>query len=175
MYVEHDPRAISVLSRALVSRSRAIRLRAVAMLANVECPRRAEWLEAACDDRDGPVRETAGIVSGWVACPAEPCWPAREDPAFDTLPRGGHGLHSAADGCARHGWEYVVEVWREDGHLVGAYFAAGDEEDDVRAKHMAMGQAVLANAGRGGEVFDPEMAAAFIVSKRHVLRGGESW
>ena len=168
MYAENDPKALKVLGRALSSQSRIVRLRAVAMLAHVDCPRRDEWLEAASLDSDTRVSDMARTVQEWVRVVAEPSWPTREDPAFDPGVSAGHRAGAAAGDAAPRGWEYEVEVWRGDGRLEGVFFAASDLEDDTRAKHIAMGQAILASVGCGSDRFDPESAVAFIVGKRRV-------
>ena len=113
MYAEHDPKALKVLGRALSSQSRIVRLRAVAMLAHVDCPRRDEWLEAASLDSDTRVSDMARTVQEWVRVVAEPSWPTREDPAFDPGVSAGHRAGAAAGDAAPRGWEYEVEVWHE--------------------------------------------------------------
>ena len=62
----------------------------------------------------------------------------------------------------------MVEIWREDGLLVGSYLVATCEENDEHAKRVALGQAILANAGGKGDEFDAATAASFIVGKRHL-------
>jgi len=170
MYTETDPRVLRVLERALASSSRPTRLRAVAMLARVECEPAQRWLAEACDDPDPAVRETALIVSAWTARGDEATWPQREDPAFDGMAAIGAEwdaeLESAA--CRRWQWEYAVEVWRDDGLLVGVFLCTVCEEDDEHAKRIALGQAILASSAPAGDRFEPESAAAFIVEKRHV-------
>lgn len=170
MFREQDPRALGVLARALHSTSRVTRLRAVAMLARVDCPDRLRWLEAACADGDEAVVATALGVLSWVVEPSEPTWPQREDPRFDRVaePPAETVLRAATDSRSRWRWEYVVEVWREDGLLIGSYVAATCDEDDVHAKRIALGQAILANADGRGDAFDTGAAAAFIVAKRRL-------
>jgi hypothetical protein len=170
VHAESDPRVLSVLSRALRSGSRATRRRAVAMLARVDCEPRARWLENACADPDPGVRETACIVMSWVAETKPAPWPEREDPGFDLLAPLDTMTEAAADRAAqfRWQWEYALEVWRDDGLLVGVFLATTCEEDDEHAKRIALGQAILANSAPGGERFDPALAAAFIVGKRRV-------
>lgn len=100
---------------------------------------------------------------------AEPPWPQREDPRFDRLPDAMAELTPWAPEVALGWqWEYVVEVWRDDGLLVGAYLATTCEEDDEHARRIALGQAILANAGGKGDAFDAATAAAFIVGKRRL-------
>jgi len=173
MYTETDPRVLSVLSRALASSSRATRLRAVAMLARLDCEQRQRWLDGASEDRDGAVRETALIVSAWTAHSTGATWPEREDPAFDRVPDldcdDSAELERAAQ--MRWGWEYAVEVWRGDGLLVGVFLSTSCGEDDEHAKRIALGQAILASSSKGADRFDPGDAAAFIVGKRRVRRG----
>jgi len=169
MYAEHDPKVLAVLERALRSGSRPTRLRAVAMLARVDCDSRARWLARAAEDPDRAVRETATIVSAWTCAEPAPDWPDREDPVFDRLA----ALDAVADEFERvlhptWQWEYTLEVWREDGLLVGVFAATVDLEDDEHAKRMALGQAILASAMPTGDRFNPESAAAFIVAKRRV-------
>lgn len=169
MYEEHDSRVLAVLERALHSKSRATRLRAVAMLAHVSCGQRRRWLAEACDDPDLAVRDTATIVLAWTCADGEHPWPEREDPAFDRLPP----LDVTADEFdrtirQRWRWEYTVEVWREDGLLVGTFAAMICTDDDEHAKRIALGEAILASAVTTGDRFDPEQAAAFIVAKRRV-------
>jgi len=165
-----DPRALHVLDRALKSGSRATRLRAVAMLARFECEPRKRWLTEAEGDPDLAVRETALIVSAWtVACDGD-AWPQREDPAFDRVaplePGGDAQLERSLR--PRWQWEYAVEVWREDGLLVGVFLSTTCEEDDGHAKRIALGQAILTSSAPGGDAFEPQTAAAFIVAKRQV-------
>jgi hypothetical protein len=172
MYTETDPRVLAVLERALRSTSRATRRRAVGMLARVECTPRERWLAVARKDVDAAVRETAVIVTAWVA-PGDGQWPDREDPAFDRAV----ALDSPRpEGEAGSGWrwEYAVEIWREDGLLVGVYLAVACQEDDEHAKRVALGQAILGSSSQGGEQFDPSTAAAFIVGKRRVFRGPDA-
>lgn len=169
MYAETDPRALQVLECALDSSSRIIRLRAVAMLAHIDCDKRTRWLEAALCDREPCVRQTALIVVSWIASTAEPSWPQREDPIFDRvldLADAAVVLDSAAG--LRWEWEYAVEVWRFDGLLMGVFLSVTCQDDDEHAKKMALGQAVLASAGPGADRFDPSTAASFIVAKRKV-------
>lgn len=170
VHKEEDSRALSVLARALQSTSRVTRLRAVSMLARVDCAHRAEWLETACADGDEAVASTALTVLSWVAEPDTPHWPQREDPRFDRVADSPADAAPWVDtgGRSRWRWEYVVEIWRDDGLLVGAYFAATCEEDDEHARRIALGQAILANAGGVGDAFDASTAAAFIVGKRRL-------
>lgn len=169
-YQQGDSRALGVLARALGSTSRVTRLRAVSMLALVECDERIPWLEAACSDGDVAVAQTAHVVLSWIVNPPEPPWPQREDPAFDRLggPSADEVSQSPFERVLRWKWEYVVEVWREDGLLIGAFLAPTCEEDDEHARRVALGQAILANAGAHGEEFDAGTAAAFIVGKRRL-------
>jgi hypothetical protein len=170
VFEERDPRALRVLARALGSTSRVTRLRAVSMLANIDCRDRTEWLEAACSDADEGVAQTALGVLSWVAQPTDPPWPQREDPRFDRvaapLDEAAPCVSTAAP--SRWQWEYVVEVWRDDGLLLGSYVAATCDDDDEHAKRIALGQAILANSGGTGDAFDAATAAAFIVAKRRL-------
>jgi len=166
---EDDRRALGVLAGALQSTSRITRLRAVSMLARVQCADRMRWLEVACADSDEAVATTAQAVLSWVVEPPEPPWPQREDPCFDRVaPACGEPVPPSGANTSRWKWEYVVEIWREDGLLVGAYFASTCAEDDDHAKRIALGQAILANSGKGGDSFDAATAAAFIVGKRYL-------
>jgi hypothetical protein len=173
MYTETDPRVLGVLARALSSSSRATRLRAVAMLGRVECERRERWLDAALEDRDVAVRQTALIVSAWTTEHTEPVWPEREDPAFDLVPDLDCDASAELERATsmRWGWEYAVEIWRGDGLLVGVFLSTTCGEDDEHAKRIALGQAILASSSKGADQFDPGDAAAFIVGKRRVRRG----
>jgi hypothetical protein len=171
MYAEFDPKVINVLDLALRSSSRTVRLRAVCMLANVSCERRAQWLATACRDGDDAVRQAASTVTSWTLAVEPPPWPQREDPAFDRV------MHLAEpeellDAGAGLGWEweYAVEVWRDDGMLVGVFLCTTCQDDNEHAKRIALGQAVLASAGPTGDRFEPSTAAAFIVAKRRVRR-----
>jgi hypothetical protein len=120
------------------------------------------------------VSDTAHAVLAWVAPVSDPPWPAREDVAPEAADDGsGTGLDSWVAGDL-HEWEYVIEVWREDGLLVGVFLAAVHEEDDDHAKCVALGQAILASAQTGQDRFEPSSAAAFIVGKRHVVRRHEA-
>ena len=168
---ETDPRTLAVLSAALRSSGRATRLRAVAMLARVDCSMRIEWLERATGDDDHGVRDIAVAVLAWVLPMPEPPWPRREacgrEPDTD-----GVGLDRFGDAeTQRHQWEYAVEVWRNDGLLLGVYAITTCEEDDHHARSIALGQAILSNTGNRGDRFDPEKAATFIVGKRRCARG----
>ena len=171
MQKETDLRALVVVERALHSANRATRQRAVAMLARLACESRMRWLEDATHDRDAAVRDTAVIVLAWVVDPAEAPWPDREDSQPDS---GRTPCYPTAAARGRSDvvwqWEYVVEVWRDDGMLVGSYLAATCNEDDEHAKRIALGQAILASVGPGGDAFEPDSAAAFIVAKRQVQR-----
>jgi len=171
MYPESDPRVVNVLARALRSSSRAVRLRAVCMLANVSFEQRAEWLSVACADRDVAVRQAASAVISWTMEVTSPTWPQREDPVFDSIPRLSEPeeLLDTRAGLAWH-WEYAVEVWRDDGMLVGVFLCATCQDDNEHAKKIALGQAVLASARPSGDRFEPSAAAAFVVAKRQVRR-----
>ena len=171
MYAEFDPKVINVLDLALRSSSRMVRLRAVCMLANVSCERRTEWLTSACDDRDVAVRQAASTVMCWTLVVEPPPWPQREDPEFDRVPylSEPEELLEAGTDLAWE-WEYAVEVWRNDGMLVGVFLCTTCQDDNDHAKKIALGQAVLASAGPSGDRFDPSTAAAFIVAKRRVRR-----
>jgi hypothetical protein len=172
MYQETDPKVLRVLARALESSSRATRLRAVAMLARLECAESQRWLDRALGDPDTAVSQTAVLVSAWTARPCDPGWPQREDPAFDRV------ADLDQDGCSelehaapmRWQWEYAVEVWRSDGLLVGVFLSTTCGDDDEHAKRIALGQAVLASSVAGADRFEPSDAAAFIVGKRRVGR-----
>lgn len=177
-------RARSVLERALSSTSRVTRTRAISMLARCPMPERERWLERACTDSDEAVRETARTVLAWVAEPAgDRPWPDREDPAFDRVAPCAAHVRAEAELPAPvdAGWQYVLEVWRDDGMLVGVYFALTREDDDEHARRMALGQAIMASAGPLADRFDPETAAVFIVDKRqaggrvHTAREWEGW
>jgi hypothetical protein len=175
-YRETDPRTLSVLSAALRSPSRSTRLRAVAMLAMVECPQRALWLECALADRDSAVRQTALIVMAWIGVATRETETAREwgdgrGEQIETLDQAEATLPS---GCPCE-WEYTVEVWRIDGLLLGVFYVTTCAEDDAHARALALGHAILANHGGRGDRFDPEEAATFVVEKaqrpRRATRG----
>ena len=171
MYEEIDPRVIRVLERALRSSNRTVRLRAVCMLANVSCTPRQQWLDRACRDSDPAVRQTATAIASWTAVIEPPPWPQREDPLFDCVPdlTEPEALLDAGMGM-RWDWEYAVEVWRDDGLLIGVFLCTTCQDDAEHAKKIALGQAVLASAGPSGDRFEPSTAAAFIVAKRQVRR-----
>jgi hypothetical protein len=169
MYWESNPKVLSVLSDALQSTSRTTRLRAVSMLARLGCSDRQLWLDRACGDADESVRGAAIAVAAWITEPAEPCWPDREDPAFDAIAELVDPESSLeAEVSFVRAWEYSIEVWRHDGLLIGVFLSALCEEDDEHAKRIALGQAILASTRPAGDHFDPELAAAFIVGKRRV-------
>ena len=171
MQEESDSRAVAVLERALSSTNRVTRLRAVAMLARFSCTQRADWLERALADIDAGVRDTAEAVISWTLEPRASAWPQREDPRFDRVAQLREPESDLRGGpAAGHQWEYVVEIWREDGLLVGAFLASTCEEDDEHARRIALGQAILASVGPGGDAFEPRSAAAFIVAKRRASR-----
>lgn len=171
MYEESDPRVISVLDRALHSSSRTVRLRAVSMLATVSCRQRTGWLATACRDADVAVRQAASAVVSWTVVVEPPPWPQREDPSFDCVPHlfASEEIFDAGAGL-RWEWEYAVEVWRDDGLLVGVFLCTTCQDDTEHAKKIALGQAVLASASPTGDRFEPSTAAAFIVAKRQVRR-----
>lgn len=173
MYAETDPRALRVLERALLSTGKTTRLRAVAMLARIDCSARSRWLQAAARDRDRAVREMACVVSAWVCGGDGPPWPAREDCVPNTVGGPEPASCSASDAPrgSRHDWEYVVEVWRGDGSLVGVFLATTCVEDDQHAKAIALGQAILATTSARADHFDPSEAGAFIVGKERAVRG----
>jgi len=164
---ENDRRALAVLSAALGSAGRATRRRAVAMLVHVPCDERLAWLKDAQSDPDEGVRHTALAVLAWVLPVTDPPWPAREadEPHGRIVPADFDAETVAESAATRAGWEYAIEVWRSDGLLVGVYAVTTCEEDDVHARSIALGQAILANTGRRGDAFDPATAAAFIVAK----------
>ncbi len=169
MYAETDPRVIEVLKFALRSSSRTVRLRAVCMLANVSCAQRRDWLAVARVDADSSVRQAASIVTSWTIDVKSPPWPQREDPSFDRTARLADP-ETVLDAHAglRWEWEYVVEVWRADGMLVGVFLCTTCQDDVEHAKKIALGQAVLASAGPSGDRFEPATAAAFIVGQRRI-------
>jgi len=175
-YWEDDPRALGVLERALQSASGATRMRGVAMLAHVACESREMWLQSAASDSDVAVAQTALAVMSWVIAPTHPSWPQREDPRFDRVdaPPAEVFPWTQAQPASRWKWEYVVEIWRDDGLLIGCYLAATCAEDDEHAKRIALGQAILANAGGRGDVFDAGTAAAFIVAKRRLAERSDA-
>jgi len=165
-YREADPRTLSVLSAALKSPSRSTRLRAVAMLAMVECEQRAPWLERALADKDRAVRQTALIVVAWIGVAgwdAESVCEAGDSQSgrIESLDQVEATLPSAHP-CE---WEYTVEVWRIDGLLLGVFYVTTCAEDDAHARALALGHAILANHGGRGDRFDPEEAATFVVEK----------
>jgi len=169
-YHENDPRTLAVLSAALRSSSRATRLRAVAMLASVVCTQSDAWLQAALRDPDRAVRETAGIVRAWLSPAGAPECPLRESlgALSSQLDDGAERALIAERG---YEWEYTIEVWRNDGLQLGAFFVCTCQEDDHHARSIALGQAILANVGPHGDTFDPEFAATFIVGKGRRPRG----
>ena len=173
MRYESDSRALVVIEHALASSSRATRLRAVAMLARMDCREREAWLQRACRDRDLGVRETAHVVCSWVCVAEGAPWPAREDLRERDATDARLGAQGD-DGCEvvlRQGrrWEYAVEVWNGDGLLVGVFVSTSFEEDDEHAKNIALGHAILASVSVYGDPFDPATAAAFVVSKTQVV------
>ena len=171
MYVESDPKALRVLEFSLGSSNRVLRLRAVCMLSRVSCERREQWLATACGDSDPAVRETAMSVMAWTLQTDSPPWPQREDPTFDRIPQLVEPEESLDTAVGlRWEWEYAVEVWREDGLLVGVFLCTTCQEDDEHAKRIALGQAVLASTTPTGDRFEPSTAAAFIVGKRRIRR-----
>jgi hypothetical protein len=172
MYTDSDPRVIAVLEAALRSSSRTVRLRAVCMLANVSCARRSDWLAVAGVDTDAAVRQAATIVASWAVVVESPPWPQREDPSFDRVAHLADS-ETVLDAAAslRWEWEYVVEVWRADGMLVGVFLCTTCQDDVEHAKKIALGQAVLASTGPSGDRFEPATAAAFVVARRRVRRG----
>jgi hypothetical protein len=169
IYREDNPRSLAILARALGARSTATRVRAVAMLACVDCPQRTAWLEDALCDDSPDVRGTAVAVLAWVIPVAEAPWPARECVHESPESRDDSAERDPLAAGARE-WEYVVEVWREDALPVGVFLASINEEDDDHAKCIALGQAILASAKPGQDPFEPSSAAAFIVGKRHIAR-----
>ena len=174
---ETNHRVLKVLSGALASSSRATRLRAVAMLARIECAERAGWLETALTDSDEGVRDTALAVVGWTLRVSSAPWPDREDPGFDRIPEASPEAEDELEILVAPNWqwEYSVEVWRADGLLLGVYLAVTCEEDDEHARCIAMGQAILASAAPSGDAFESDRAATFITEKRRVrrqVRGG---
>jgi hypothetical protein len=141
------------------------------MLENVSCEHSNEWLTAACSDRDVAVRQSASAVMSWTLTVPSPPWPQREDPAFDQVAQLSEPealLDSGA--CLGWEWEYAVEVWSGDGMLVGVFLCTTCQQDNEHAKKIALGQAVLASSGPGGDRFEPSTAAAFVVAKRQVRR-----
>lgn len=176
MYTESDPRILEVLSKALKSTSRTVRVRAVSMLARVDCASRGAWLAEAANDSDEGVRDAALAVTAWILVPTGPRpWPDREELALDRV-AGPLEPESELEVRAALGWEweYAIEVWREDGLLIGVFLSATCSEDDEHAKKIALGQAILSSAEGRGDSFDPAMAAAFIVGKRRVRRSRPS-
>lgn len=170
-----DARTLEVLSRALESSSRVLRLRAVCMLARVEADQRSSWLSRAMDDPDQAVRDAALAVSCWTVDSGSPPWPDREEPAHDRPPaRTEPDAEMEESAGLSWEWEYAVEVWRQDGLLVGVFLSTACQEDDEHARRIALGQAILSNADVRGETFDPATAAAFIVGKRRVHRRARS-
>lgn len=166
-----DERSCAVLARALHSPSKALRLRAVLMLSTVACARRGAWIESALEDPERVVREAAAAVASWVAEPATPPWPRREDIRHEAdvpAARADDDLEQGA--VASWEWEYAVEVWREDGLLIGIFLSTSCAEDDEHAKRMALGQAILSSADGAGDAFDPATAATFIVGKQRSVR-----
>ena len=176
MQTEGDPRALAVLERALFTSGRVTRLRAVAMLARVECDQRIRWLERACRDQDRCVRDTALAVCSWVQKVECAPWPEREELPVPAVLDAGDPASGGEppEGLSRPGWrwEYAVEVWRSDGLLIGVFLATSFREDDEHAKKIALGQAILASATPRGDQFDVSRAAAFIVDKKHAPVGG---
>jgi len=172
VYEETDPRVLRVLERALRSSSRTVRLRAVCMLANVSCTHGRGGLWGGCGDCYRAGRPAAAAVACWTAAVEPAPWPQREDPMFDRVSElvDADELLEAATGLAWE-WEYAVEVWREDGLLVGVFLCTTCQEDPEHAKKIALGQAVLASTGESGERFEPSTAAAFVVARRQVRRG----
>ncbi len=170
IYREKDSRALDVLQRALHSGSPATRVRAVSMLERLDCDDRITWLSDALADAHPSVSATALCVMAWVLDPSEAPWPAREGPPADTGLSRSEGLSAGLpdEPASRWQWEYVVEIWREDGLLVGVYPASTCAEDDEHAKRIALGQAIIDSAGRRADRFDPGSAAAFIVEKRQL-------
>ena len=173
MYTENDPRVLRVLEDALGCASKGTRLRAVAMLARVDCPMRIQWLQAAMCDSDPRVRETAHIVVAWIRHSDHPPWPTREECSLrePDYPGADHDVWPRDATRVREGWSYVVEVWRSDGMLVGTYAATTCVEDDRHARCIALGRAVLDGTSAHGDHFDPSDAAAFIIDKRRVPWG----
>lgn len=180
MYIETGSNAFQILQRAMASPSAPLRVRAVAMLGAVDCALRLAWLETALHDRDAEVRLTAAAVLPYVIEPPVPPWPTREDPRFDkAVQLAFDGLGDAETECGdgfRWEWEYVVEVWREDGLLIGVFLAHTCNEDERHAGAIALGQAVLQSVGPCGEQFDSARAGAFVTEKRRIrkVRGPDS-
>jgi len=140
------------------------------MLATVMCPQRDAWLDCAILDPESIVREAAIAVASWVAEPRACTWPSREEvgDAREPTSEAADDLELAV--AASWGWEYTVEVWREDGLCIGVFLSTSRLEDDEHAKKVALGQAVLATASGAGDGFDPATAATFIVEKRRTAR-----
>lgn len=171
-YHESDSRTLAVLAAALRSPSRVTRLRAVAMLATLECLQRDAWLDAALRDSDRGVRETAAIVVAWLGSAATDADPVHGVCATQPAPPNPDEMSERAlPGAYGYEWEYTIEVWRMDGLQLGTYFVRTCEEDDRHARSIALGQAILANTGSRGDLFDPEFAATFIVDKGKRPRG----
>lgn len=168
-YRETDPRTLGVLCAALESPGRAVRLRAVAMLALVDCPKRERWLERAARDTDPAVRETALIVQAWVHPVAQVVWPDREG-VVSVMVDAEDPEQPEFGGIASE-WAYTVEVWRTDGFVVGSYFVTTCTEDDSHARSLALGHAILESTRERADAFDPEHAATFVVEKRQRRRG----
>lgn len=171
MYREEDACTLRTLERALGSPGVSTRLRAVEILAHVDCRRRREWLDDALQDHAPAVRDMARIAASWGSeCPSTG-WPAREEcgaecaPVFATPTDGYRGSRNGASG-----WEYVVEVWDGEGARVGTYVAITCGEDDRHAKHIALGRATLDREAARAERFEPLGATVFIVGKRRHVR-----
>lgn len=169
MCSERDDRTHAVLARALNSPSRTLRLRAVLMLASVQCADRDVWLERAARDRDPAVRDAATIVGCWVATPGPTAeWPDRE--ALREADAPTDLAEAEFEAALDWRWEYAIEVWRDDGLLIGVFLSTACAEDDDHARSVALGQAILSASAGEGDSFDPATAATFIVGKRRTPR-----
>jgi hypothetical protein len=166
MYLETDARVLNVLERSLGSPGRTERLRAVELLAHIDCADRARWLKSARADEDPTVRDMARNAESWGCEDSEPAWPVREECdawRTDVIARPTDAYRGSRRGEV--GWEYVVEVWDRDAAQVGIYAAITCGEDDRHAKCIALGRAILDSVD-SSRPFEPAGATAFIIVKR---------
>lgn len=129
MAYDADPRTLEWFELALASASTRTRLRALAMLREVDGPRRAAWLAAAECDPDPRVAATAVLVAAAIRLSPE----GSEADLFES---------DFAEGTERDAlgweWEYHVIVCKGLFAPVRGVHVWTREEDDEEARRMAV-------------------------------------
>ncbi len=151
-YYERDPRILEWFDAALTHERAQVRRRALELLRETDCPRRAEWVERAIADQDPEVAAEAAVTATHI----------RDNERLD-LELFESDLATGLTSEDLHWeWEYQFVVMHDFSVSQTHLYVWTAEEDDVLARQLALMRAYV---GKENEVCHGYL---LIVGKRMV-------